>query len=200
MLARRGNPRDMEVEAPLVPHFAQFRVEPGEPVALDDRATGETARTDGREEAWEEITELQGRIAELQERLYAEEERALLVVLQGIDAAGKDSSVKHTFRETNPQGCRVYSFKEPTSEESAHDFLWRYQRAYEDALNATSTPWAPWYVVPSDHKWFRNLVVAKVVAATLEAMDPRYPPPPEDEVERARSLGLDARASSSSRR
>ena len=75
-----------------------------------------------------------------------------------------------------------------------------YQRAYEDALNATSTPWAPWYVVPSDHKWFRNLVVARVVAATLEAMDPRYPPPPEDEVERARSLGLEVEASSRSSR
>jgi PPK2 family polyphosphate:nucleotide phosphotransferase len=291
LLRAAGYPRSMEVEAPLVPHFAQFRLEPGDAASLDERDTGETARTDTAEEAWEEITELQGQIAELQERLYAEEERALLVVLQGIDAAGKDSSVKHTFRETNPQGCRVYSFKEPSSEESAHDFLWRYhqdtppkgmihvfnrshyedvlvvrvkdlapeeiwrpryesindfermlvregttivkfflhisrdaqlerfqerleredkhwkfsandvrerenwdayQRAYEDALDATSTPWAPWYVVPSDHKWFRNLVVARVVAATLEAMDPRYPPPPEDEVVTARSLGLDS--------
>ena len=69
-----------------------------------------------------------------------------------------------------------------------------YQQAYEDALNATSTPWAPWYVVPADHKWFRDLVVARVVAATLEAMDPRYPPPPQDEVERPR-----ARSGSTSR-
>jgi PPK2 family polyphosphate:nucleotide phosphotransferase len=299
MLLRPGIPDRMEVEAPLVPHFAQFRVEPGDAASLDERDTGETARADSAEDAWDEIAELQERIAELQERLYAEEQRALLVVLQGIDAAGKDSSVKHPFRETNPQGCRVYSFKEPTSEESAHDFLWRYhqdtppkgmihifnrshyedvlvvrvkelapeetwrpryesindfermlvregttlvkfflhisrdaqlerfqerleradkhwkfsandvrerenwdayQQAYEDALNATSTPWAPWYVVPSDHKWFRNLVVARVVAATLEAMDPRYPPPPEDEVETARSLGLDVEASSRSSR
>src|SRR4051795_8582214 len=287
----------MEVEAPLVPHFAQFRVEPGKRISLADADPADTARDDGAEEAWAEIAELQERIAELQERLYAEEERALLVVLQGIDAARQDSSVKHTFRETNPQGCRVYSFREPTSEESAHDFLWRYhqdtppkgmihvfnrshyedvlvvrvkdltpeeiwrpryesindfermlvrerttivkfflhischaqlerfqerleredkhwkfsandvrerenwdayQQAYEDALNATSTPWAPWYVVPSDHKWYRNLVVGRITAAVLDALDPQWPPPPEDEVERARSLGLDVDASSRS--
>jgi PPK2 family polyphosphate:nucleotide phosphotransferase len=289
----------MEVQALLVPHFAQYRVEPGEPVRLAERDTADTARIEDPDEAWREIGELQTRIAELQERLYAEEDRSLLVVLQGIDAAGKDSSVKHTFREANPQGTRVFSFKEPSSEESAHDFLWRYhqdtpargmihafnrshyedvlvvrvkdlapeevwrpryesindfermlvregttivkfllhisreaqldrfqerldredkhwkfsandvrerenwddyQRAYEDALNATSTPWAPWYVIPSDHKWFRNLVVARVVAATLEAMDPRYPPPAAEEVERARSLGLDVDSSSRSSR
>jgi PPK2 family polyphosphate:nucleotide phosphotransferase len=294
-----GTSKAMDVEAPLVPHFAQFRVEPGKPISLADADPADTARDDDPEEAWAEITELQERIAELQERLYAEDERALLVVLQGIDAAGKDSSVKHTFRETNPQGCRVYAFKEPSTEELSHDFLWRYhqdtpskgmihvfnrshyedvlvvrvkelapeevwraryesindfermlvregttivkfflhisrdaqldrfrerleredkhwkfsandvrerehwdeyQRAYEDALNATSTPWAPWYVVPADHKWFRNLVVARVVAATLDALDPRYPPPPADEVERAASLGLDVDASSRSSR
>src|SRR3954468_3558869 len=55
-----------------------------------------------------------------------------------------------------------------------------YQRAYEDALNATSTPWAPWDVVPSDHRWFRNYVVARVLAASLVAMDPRFPAPPEE--------------------
>ena len=66
------------------------------------------------------------RIAELQARLYAEESRGVLVVLQGIDAAGKDSTVKHVFSGSNPQGVRVYSFKEPTAEEAAHDFLWRY--------------------------------------------------------------------------
>src|SRR3954452_16019050 len=289
----------MEGEAPLVPHFAQFRVEPGTRISLADADPADTARDDDPEEAWTQITELQERIAELQERLYAEEQRALLVVLQGIDAAGKDSSVKHTFRETNPQGCRVYSFKEPSPEESGHDFLWRYhqdtplkgmihvfnrshyedvlvvrvkelapeevwrpryesindfermlvregttivkfflhiscdaqlerfqerleredkhykfsandvrerenwddyQQAYEDAVNATSTPWAPWYVVPADHKWFRNLVVARVVAATLEAIDPRYPAPDAEEVEHARSLGLDFEANSRSSR
>jgi PPK2 family polyphosphate:nucleotide phosphotransferase len=218
-------------------------------------------------------------IADLQARLYAEEKRALLVVLQGIDAAGKDSTVAHVFRGTNPQGVRVYSFKEPSNEEAAHDFLWRYhqhtpadgmvhifnrshyedvlvvrvkglveeerwrsrydsindfermlvregtvilkcflhiskdaqldrfrerleredkhykfsandvrerrnwdayQEAYEDALNATHTEWAPWHVIPSDEKWYRNLTVAKLVTRTLEEMDPRWPEPEED--------------------
>ena len=275
-----------------------LRVEPGSRVRLariDPDATHGYDKASAQPVLERQMARLEG----LQDRLWAEGRRSVLVVLQGIDAAGKDSSVKHTFRETNPQGCRVYSFREPSSEESAHDFLWRYhqdtppkgmihvfnrshyedvlvvrvkdlapeetwrpryesindfermlvregtivvkfflhisrdaqlerfqerleredkhwkfsandvrerenwdayQQAYEDALDATSTPWAPWYVVPSDHKWFRNLVVARVVAATLEAMDPRYPPPPEDEVERARSLGLDAGARSSSSR
>src|SRR5215207_2634678 len=221
-----------------------------------------------------ELPELVDRIADLQARLYAEEERSLLVVLQGIDAAGKDSTVAHVFRGTNPQGVRVFTFKEPSNEELAHDFLWRYhqqtpaqgmihvfnrshyedvlvvrvkglveeerwrsrydsindfermlaregttivkfflhiskdaqldrfrerleredkhykfsandvrerrnwdayQEAYEDAVNLTSTPWAPWYIVPSDHKWYRNLVVARIVCATLETMDPQWP-------------------------
>ncbi len=226
-----------------------------------------------------ELPELVERIADLQARLYAEEQKALLLVLQGIDAAGKDSSVSHVFRGTNPQGVRVLSFKQPSNEEAAHDFLWRYhlhtpaygmihvfnrshyedvlvvrvkglveeerwrlrydsindfermlaregttllkcflhiskdaqlerfqerleredkhykfsandvrerrnwdayQEAYEDALNATDTEWAPWHVVPADHKWFRNLIVARLVAETLERMDPKWPPPEED--------------------
>jgi PPK2 family polyphosphate:nucleotide phosphotransferase len=227
----------------------------------------------------DELPELVERIADLQARLYAEEERALLVVLQGIDAAGKDSTVAHVFRGTNPQGVRVFSFKEPSNEELAHDFLWRYhlhtpaygmihvfnrshyedvlvvrvkelveeerwrsrydsindfermlaregttilkfflhiskdaqlerfqerleredkhykfsandvrerrnwdayQEAYEQAVCLTSTPDAPWHVIPSDHKWFRNLVVARTVAAKLEELDPQWPDPEED--------------------
>jgi PPK2 family polyphosphate:nucleotide phosphotransferase len=257
--------------APAVATYARYRVE--ERIRLDDY---ETADTDGyaKEEAETELASLVERIAELQARLYAEDSRSVLVVLQGIDAAGKDSTVKHVFSGTNPQGVRVYTFKEPTSEEAAHDFLWRYHadapadgmihvfnrshyedvlvvrvkglapeelwrsrydsindfermlvregtvivkfflhiskeaqlerfrerldredkhykfsandvrerrhwdsyaEAYEDAVNLTSTPWAPWYVIPSDLKWFRNLVVARIVAATLEAMDPQWP-------------------------
>jgi PPK2 family polyphosphate:nucleotide phosphotransferase len=264
--------------APLVPDFARYRVEPGEPVDLDDWPTDDTGGYT-REEAEEELASLVDRIAELQSRLYAEEERSVLFVLQGIDAAGKDSTVAHVFRGTNPQGCRVYSFKEPSNEESAHDFLWRYhqhtpadgmihvfnrshyedvlvvrvkglapeglwrsrydsindfermlvregttivkfflhiskgaqldrfrerleredkhwkfsandvrerrnwdayQAAYQDALACTSTPWAPWYVVPCDHKWYRRLVVARAVAGVLGALDPRWPEPAED--------------------
>ena len=111
--------------APLVADYARYRAD--EAIRLADL---ETDDTDGvtPEEALRELASLNGRIAELQARLYAEEKRAVPVVLQGIDAAGKDSSVKHVFRGTNPQGVRVYSFKEPTPDEAAHDFLWRYHQ------------------------------------------------------------------------
>jgi PPK2 family polyphosphate:nucleotide phosphotransferase len=263
----------------MPPDFARYRVEPDEQVALADHDSSDTASCDDADEAREELSGLVEHIADLQARLYAEEQRSLLVVLQGIDAAGKDSTVAHVFRGTNPQGVRVYSFKEPSNEEAAHDFLWRYhqhtpakgmihvfnrshyedvlvvrvknlveerrwrsrydsindfermlaregttivkfflhiskdaqldrfrerleredkhykfssndvrerrnwdayQDAYEEALNHTSTEWAPWYVVPSDHKWYRNLVVARTVAGVLEGMDPRWPEPEED--------------------
>ena len=269
----------MDVEAPALADFARYRAEPGEPFALaglDPRDTGDIAGPEAVESDYEA---LHVEIADLQERLYAEEQQSLLVVLQGIDAAGKDGTVKHVLRGTNPTGVRVATFKEPTSEELAHDFLWRYHRdtpaagmigvfnrshyedvlvtrvkdlvdeelwrsrydsindfermlaregttivkfflhiskdaqmdrfrerleredkhykfsandvrerrnwdayqeAYEDAVNLTSTPWAPWHVVPSDHKWYRNVVVARTVVATLEEMDPCWPEPEED--------------------
>jgi PPK2 family polyphosphate:nucleotide phosphotransferase len=260
--------------APEIADFARYRVGPGEQVDLDGYDTADTGGYAGREEAEAELSGLVRRIADLQARLYAEESRSVLVVLQGIDAAGKDSTVAHVFRGSNPQGVRVYSFKQPTPQEATHDFLWRYhadtpadgmihvfnrshyedvvvvrvhdlapeelwrsrydsindfermlvregtvvvkfflhiskeaqlerfrerlerpdkhykfsandvrerrhwdayREAYEDALRLTSTPWAPWYVVPSDHKWFRKLVVARVVAGTLDAIGPRWP-------------------------
>jgi PPK2 family polyphosphate:nucleotide phosphotransferase len=259
--------------APLVSDFARYRVDPGEGFDFDDFDTADTDDME-RSEALAELERLTARIAEFQARLYAEEARGVLVVLQGIDAAGKDSTVKHVFSGSNPQGVRVYSFKEPTAEEAAHDFLWRYhadcpalgmihvfnrshyedvlvvrvkelveearwrsrydsindfervlarerivvvkfflniskdaqldrfrerleredkhykfstndvrerrnwdayQEAYRDAVTLTSTQWAPWYVVPADHKWYRNLVVARIVSAVLEAMNPRWP-------------------------
>src|ERR671922_1282035 len=248
----------------MPPEFAHYRVDADAQVRLADQDPGTTASYDDPDQARAELTALVEHIADLQARLYAEEQRSVLVVLQGIDAAGKDSSVAHVFRGTNPQGVRVYSFKEPSNEEAAHDFLWRYhqhtpgygmihvfnrshyedvlvvrvkelveeerwrsrydsindfermlarerttilkfflhvskdaqlerfrerleredkhykfsandvrerrhwddyQQAYEDAVNATSTPWAPWYVIPSDHKWYRNVVVAQTVLA-----------------------------------
>jgi polyphosphate kinase 2 (PPK2 family) len=237
--------------------FARYRVEPGEPFRLADHDPADTAGLEERE-AEEERAGIQERISELQERLFAEERRALLIVLQGIDAAGKDGTVKHVLRGTNPSGVRVHSFKAPTPEESGHDFLWRYhqatpaegmigvfnrshydsindfermlvregttilklflhlskdeqlekfrerieredkywkwsdndmkerehwdeyQRAYEDALAATSTSWAPWYVIPADRRWVRNYVIARVLAGTLSSMNPRFPEPPAE--------------------
>ncbi|GJE15327.1 polyphosphate kinase 2 family protein [Methylobacterium marchantiae] len=215
-----------------------------------------------------------GRIQDLQERLYAEHRRGLLVVLQAIDTGGKDGTIRSVFEGVNPQGCRVWSFKVPSAEERDHDFLWRYhakvpgrgmigvfnrshyedvlvvrvkslepegvwrprydlindfermltlsgvtvlkfflhiskdeqkerleariadpqkhwkfdpadlvereswdayQEAFTDALSRCSTPHAPWHVVPANRKWYRNLLVARTIANTLEAMDPRYP-------------------------
>ncbi len=264
--------------APEFADFARYRVEPDERFSIADADPDETDGLE-QEQVRAERAGLVEQITELQERLYAEEKRSLLVVLQGIDAAGKDGTVKHVLRGTNPAGVRVYSFKQPSNEEAAHDFLWRYhqatpgdgmihafnrshyedvlvvrvkdlapedlwrsrydsindfermlvregttilkfflhisreeqlekfrerlerpdkywkwsdndikerehwddyQRAYEDALNATSTPWAPWYAVPANHRWYRNYVVARVLAATLTAMDPRFQEPPEE--------------------
>jgi len=269
----------MDVCAPQIADFARYRVEPDERFAIADADPGDVGGFQGQEDVEAEYSGLIEQITGLQERLFAEEERSLLIVLQGIDAAGKDGTVKHVLRGTNPAGVRVYSFKEPTNDEAAHDFLWRYhqatpadgmihvfnrshyedvlvvrvkdlapeelwrsrydsindfermlvregttilkfflhisrdeqlekfrerlerpdkywkwsendikererwddyQQAYEDAVNATTTPWAPWYVVPADHRWYRNYVVARVLAATLEAMGPRFPEPPRE--------------------
>jgi PPK2 family polyphosphate:nucleotide phosphotransferase len=269
----------MDVRAPLLPDFARYRVEPGERFVLDESDAADCGDFTGADDVQAELSGLGRQIIDLQERLYAEEKRSLLIVLQGIDAAGKDGTVKHVLRGTNPAGVRVFSFKEPSADEAAHDFLWRYhqatpadgmihvfnrshyedvlvvrvkdlapeelwrsrydsindfermlvregttilkfflhiskeeqlekfrqrleredkywkwsdndvrerahwdeyQQAYEDAVNATSTPWAPWYVVPSDRRWFRNYVVARVLAGMLTTMDPQYPVAPEE--------------------
>jgi len=269
----------MDVHAPELADFARYRVEPGEHFSITEHDAADLDSYDDRDEVVTQFDGLVTQIADFQERLYAEEKRSLLLVLQGIDATGKDGTVKHVLRGTNPSGVRVYSFRQPTSEEAAHDFLWRYhhatpadgmihvfnrshyedvlvvrvkdlapeelwrsrydsindfermlvregttilkcflhisrerqlekfrerlerprkywkwsdndikerehwdeyQRAYEDAINATSTPWAPWYVVPADHRWFRNYVVARVLAAMLGAMNPQFPEPPDE--------------------
>src|SRR5688572_26019634 len=119
----------MDVEAPLVPDFARYRVERGERIALEELDPADTGDLRGGEEVETEYAGVAEQIAALQERLFAEEKRSLLIVLQGIDAAGKDGTVKHVLRGTNPSGVRVHSFKEPSSEERAHDFLWRYHQA-----------------------------------------------------------------------
>jgi PPK2 family polyphosphate:nucleotide phosphotransferase len=220
-----------------------------------------------------------GALAELQYRLYAEQKQALLIVLQGIDAAGKDGTIRRVFSTFNPQGCSVTPFKVPTAEERGHDFLWRvhqkvpgsghitifnrshyedvlvvrvhdlvprsvwsrryaqinefekmlaangttiikfllliskdeqrqrfrkrlddptrnwkfsredvekrkywddYLNAFEDAVNRCARPHAPWYCIPADRKWHRNLVISEIVKETLMEMDPRIPRSRED--------------------
>ena len=252
-------------------------MKPGREVDLAFFDTDSTANAPGnRADTEAALPELQARLAELQDRLWAESRRSLLVVLQAMDAGGKDGTIKHVFRGVNPQGCRVQSFKEPTHLELAHDFLWRvhraaprageigifnrshyedvlitrvhglvpdkmwrerydlingfesllahggttviklflhiskseqrkrfdsrlheprkrwkfqpsdlaererwdaYQVAYADALTATSTETAPWYVIPADRKWYRNWAVSTVLIDTLVRIDPQYPEP-----------------------
>src|SRR5579875_2952221 len=200
------------------------------------------------------------RLARLQDVLYADRRFAVLIVLQGMDTAGKDGTVKHVMSGVNPSGCEVIPFKPPTEEEAAHDFLWRvhrhtprrghitifnrshyedvlvprvhrtvllkfflhiskreqaarlrarladptkawkfseadvrerrlwhaYQRAYEHLLTRCGTSHAPWHVIPSDHKWYRNLAVAEAIVDALKALDLRYPRPALSVARRAR--------------
>ena len=224
-------------------------------------------------------------LSEAQELLYADGRLAVLIVLQAMDAAGKDGTIKYVMSGVNPQGCQVFSFKKPSGQELNHNFLWRYSKclpergrigifnrsyyedvlvvkvhpelldlqrlptgkkgkgfwegryedingferhlvrngtiilkfflnvskkeqkrrflerlnrpekhwkfsasdlaergfwdqymeAYEDALNATSTAWAPWYVIPADHKWATRAVVADILTSMIRSLDLRYP-------------------------
>lgn len=219
---------------------------------------------------------LKKRMSELQYRLYAERKNGLLIVFQGIDTSGKDSTIRHVISAFNPQSCAVKAFKEPTTEDLSHDFLWRihkrapsrgeivvfnrshyediiqprvhktihksiwsqryehinaferclsdnsikiikfflhiskeeqrkrleermndpskqwkvsesditerkfwknYTVAYQDIINRCSNLWAPWYIIPANKKWFRNLVVALVIVDMLERMKPKFPKP-----------------------
>ena len=256
----------------------RYRIAPGAPVRLAERATDDTQSLD-RTEAEAETARLIEEIDGLQERLYAEGRQSLLIVLQAMDGAGKDSTIRSVFGPLNPQGIRIAAFKAPTEPELAHDFLWRihqqapgkgelvvfnrshyedvlvvkvhgwapadiierrydhigaferllddagtrvvklmlhvskdyqlermrkrledpqkhwkfnpgdleerklwddYQRAFETALERTSTERAPWIVVPSEKRWFRDLIVARLVAEALRAMNPQFPAPAYD--------------------
>jgi PPK2 family polyphosphate:nucleotide phosphotransferase len=257
-----------------------YRVKQGARLDLSRCDAGDTAAfKGGKDDTAELFDRLNGRLEELQEMLWAENRHRVLVVLQGMDTSGKDGTIRHVFDGVNPLGVRVASFKAPTAEELAHDFLWRvhplvpgtgevvifnrshyedvlaarvrgfvpasvwkkrydqiydfekllaatgtvilkfflhidadeqkqrlqerlddptkrwkfrkgdledrglwqeYLKAYEDALSRTSTKWAPWYVVPSNKKWYRNLVVASVIVEALEGLGMTYPEPEED--------------------
>jgi len=98
-------------------------------VRLADWGPGSTPQCKGKDQANERLTENLARIDELQYRLHAEARQSLLVVLQGMDTSGKDGLIRKVLTVFNPQGCKVWSFKVPTLEEAAHDFLWRIHRA-----------------------------------------------------------------------
>lgn len=255
-----------------------LRVEPGSKVRLADI---DPAGTHGytKTASADELQKGLDRLTDLQDRLWAEEKHPVLVVLQGMDTAGKDGSIKHVMRAFNPMGCRATSFKVPTPVEAAHDYLWRvhqrtpgkgeigifnrshyedvlvvrvhdlvpkttwerryaqinaferllteegttivkfflhidrdeqkarlqsriddpeknwkfklgdlaerklwdaYITAYQEALSRCSTEAAPWYVIPANRNWFRNVAIAEILADTLDDLKPTYPPAADD--------------------
>jgi PPK2 family polyphosphate:nucleotide phosphotransferase len=256
----------------------ELRVAPGSKVDLskvDPADTRGWPKDDGEAETAEQLA----RLGDLQDRFWAEAKRSVLVVLQGIDAAGKDGTIQKVMEAFNPQGCVVAAFKVPTPEELAHDYLWRihrqvpgkgqigifnrshyedvlvvrvhnlvprevwskryseineferlladngttivkfflyidrdeqrqrfqdriddptkrwkfsladlaerklwgdYTAAFEEALSKTSTDYAPWYIIPANRNWMRNLAVSSILAETLEELKPAYPPAAAD--------------------
>ncbi len=280
--------------------FETFRVKPGKKVRLDKLSNKENGGIT-KEEALDDMDVFKEQLHDLQERLYASDSHSLLIILQAMDAAGKDGAIEHVMRGVNPQGCQVFSFKQPTSEDYEHDFLWRhyralpergrigihnrshyeyvlickvhpqfnlkeripgynrpedfdqtfwesryesirhmeshlhrngttivkfflhvskeeqkkrflerindekknwkfssadiaerghwdaYMKAYEDAMEATSTADSPWYIIPADHKWFARLAVGKIIVDTLEKISPQFPELPEEEQARLAS-------------
>ena len=262
-----------------------LRVRPGSKVRLKSIDTDSTGSYESKETAKKHLRKGVEELRRMQEMLYAQDQQALLLVFQAMDGAGKDSTVEHVMSGVNPQGCQVFSFKSPSSEELDHDFLWRsakclpergrigifnrsyyeetlvvrvhpeylekqrlprdlatdriwdhrfedirnwekyltrngtvirkfylhvskdeqkkrflarleepeknwkfnagdvkeralwdeYQRAYEDMLGATSTSYAPWHIIPADHKWFARLAVADIIIDTLRSMKLHYP-------------------------
>ncbi len=250
----------------------------GKKVHLKDYDPDFTAGWD-KDDAKKEEQKLEARLADLQEKLYAQHTQSLLVVLQAMDAGGKDSTIKKVFDSVNPQGVQVTSFKAPTADELAHDFLWRvhqhtpgkgyigifnrshyedvlvvrvnglvqrkvwqaryerineferqlfdsgtrilkfylhiskdeqkerlqdrldrpdkwwkfsiddlpvreqwdhYMDAFEDVLTKCNTEYAPWYIVPANHKWYRDIVITRALVETLEDMKVAFPKPTQD--------------------
>jgi PPK2 family polyphosphate:nucleotide phosphotransferase len=105
-----------------------FKIESGEKIKLSETDTSVSGQLE-KSQASDLLTELKAEMVVLHEKLYAENKKSLLIIFQAMDAAGKDSAIKHVMSGLNPQGCQVYSFKQPTSEELDHDFLWRHYKA-----------------------------------------------------------------------
>src|SRR5438874_7623221 len=103
----------------------RYRVEDGGPFRLKDFDPADTGKVKSHEQAQEILQQNLAQLADLQEKLYAQDQWALLLIVQAMDAAGKDSLIKHVMSGVNPQGCEVFSFKAPSDEELDHDYLWR---------------------------------------------------------------------------
>ncbi|MGI4853217.1 MAG: polyphosphate kinase 2 family protein [Janthinobacterium lividum] len=251
-----------------------YLIKPDSKVRLKHHASNDTGKLTDSDEAKPLLEGHRKRLDKLQEVLYAGAERGLLVVLQGMDTAGKDGTIRSIFDGVNPQGCNVAAFKVPTPLEQKHDFLWRchaavpprgmigifnrshyedvlsprvhelisektakhrmqqindfeamlvdngiavlkfflhispdeqksrlqaridnqdkhwklsagdfaerkfwpdYQKCYEEIFEQTSTKQAPWFVIPADEKWYRNVAISGIIADTLEGMKLKYP-------------------------
>ena len=173
-----------------------YRFDGEEKLELRGMNTG--AKKDGvdKEDILRRTEKNLGRIEALQDKLYADGRESVLILLQAMDAAGKDSTVKHVMGCVNPQGIDVHSFNQPTSEELAKNWkfsqadireraYWNdYMDAYEVAVNETATRHSPWYVIPADQKWYTRYLVSEAVLGVLEDIDPHYPKlPPEHAAE-----------------
>ena len=266
-----------------------YLVKPGSKVKLSGWRTDETGDLKSEKEAAPRLEKYQKQLDSLQEVFYAAQTKALLIVLQGMDTAGKDGTIRHIFSGVNPQGCDVAAFKVPTPLEARHDFLWRchaevpprgmigifnrshyedvlsprvhgklsgkevqrhlddinawertlvdndvvllkfflhisheeqtsrlqaridtpdkhwklsasdfaerrfwpdYMKAYEDIFEETSKQDAPWFIIPSDHKWYRNVAISKILVDALDRQKLSYPAPTFD------PSGLDLHAES----
>jgi PPK2 family polyphosphate:nucleotide phosphotransferase len=255
----------------------RYRIKPGRKIDLGKWDPEDLGDLKGDKESTNAKTaNLVQDLDRFQKLLYAEHKHKILIVLQGMDTAGKDGTIRHVFSGVNPQGVRVASFKVPTPEELAHDFLWRvhkqtpgageivifnrshyedvlivrvhgwitkdvcvrryadinafeqllanegttilkfflhidkaeqkkrleerlaekdsqwkfnsgdlkerklwgdYMQAYADAISATSTEWAPWYIIPANRKWFRNWLISKILVERLKELKMAYPKP-----------------------
>ena len=260
--------------------LTRLLVRPGARIVLDDIDPGHCEGYQSYERALPKVQTHMAKIDRLQYLMHAEKKHSLLIVLQGMDAGGKDGVVRHIVTTINPAGCRVVNFKQPTAAELGHDFLWRvhphvpargeitifnrshyedvlvvrvhqlaplhvwskrydlinsferllvldndttvlkfflhiskdeqlarfkrrlddparrwkiseadyrerehwnsYIEAFEEMLQRTSTVYAPWFVIPSDHKWFRDLAVSQIISRTLEQLDMKLPEPAVD--------------------
>src|ERR1700688_2544515 len=257
----------------------ELTVKPGKKVKLSKYDPSDTLGWEKGHKAKASTEKAIQDLDKLQYLLYAEHKRALLIVLQGRDAAGKDGTIRHVMSGVNPQGCHVTSFKKPSPEELSHEYLWRihkavpeygdigifnrsvyedvlvvrvhnmvpkdvwskrfdqinnfekilsdnrikilkfflhiskdeqrrrfqeriddpdrrwkiseadfaerkfwddYTDAYEDVLTRCSTDDAPWFIIPADKKWFRNLAVSHIITETLKGMNMKFPPPTID--------------------
>jgi len=278
---------------------------PGSKISLKDYITNDTGVFKTKEEAKKKLKEDISKLKKLQDKLYAHDKYALLLIFQAMDAAGKDGTIKHVMSGVNPQGCQVFSFKNPSAEELDHDYLWRiykclpergrigifnrsyyeevlivkvhpelllrqqlpgisstqhitnsiwelrynqinsferhlvengtiilkfflhlsrdeqkkrflerisnpdknwkfsmndinernywddYQRAFEDTLSKTSTEYAPWYIIPADHKWYMRTIVGDIIVHTLESLPLKYPKVNKsklEEIQKARKI------------